>query len=300
MINYLANYFARNESKLEFDPDHYRALYPDMRDLSDRALRRHFLKHGLAEGRAGSRYALRENFVTLIDPCFPTLEIGPFTRPTVRGPKVRYFDLLDTQALLAPAQSVGYLISNPPEIDYVSADGDLSIVDEVFQAIVSSHVIEHQPDLIGHLLEVERLLSKGGKYFLIVPDHRYCFDHFIEQTHLNEVLAAHSERRTRHTLQSVVNHRARTTHNDAWRHWKGDHADPGYEEGIEARTRAAEIEYSSTEGRYISVHAWQFTPLSFYEILQSLNKKGIIQLSPQAVFNTPLALDEFCAVLALD
>lgn len=38
-----------------FDPDFYRALYPDLAELDDAALTRHYEKHGRAESRAGSK-----------------------------------------------------------------------------------------------------------------------------------------------------------------------------------------------------------------------------------------------------
>ncbi|MDE2364476.1 MAG: methyltransferase domain-containing protein [Hyphomicrobiales bacterium] len=235
----------------------------------------------------------------MIDPDRSILEIGPFTNPFMRGANVRYFDVLDTRALLARAIEVGYAINNPPHIDYVSADGDLSIVRDKFHAVVSSHVIEHQPDLVSHLLNVERLLHAGGAYFLVVPDQRYCFDYPLELSQEDDVVRAYVERRRRHTLDNVVRCRARTTHNDAARHWNGDHFDPDYSDGMDHRQRAAVAEHQNAGDRYVDVHAWQFTPSSFFRIIDFLYEKRLIRLVPSKVFNTPRNKDEFCAILTL-
>jgi SAM-dependent methyltransferase len=47
-----------------------------------------------------------------------------------------------------------------------------------FQLIMSSHALEHQPDLVRHLQKVSRLLRKGGYYLAFVPNKRFCFDHY--------------------------------------------------------------------------------------------------------------------------
>jgi hypothetical protein len=44
-----------------------------------------------------------------------------------------------------------------------------------FATRISSHCIEHQPDLIGHLIGVARLLSTNGLYFLTILDKRSVF-----------------------------------------------------------------------------------------------------------------------------
>ena len=89
------------------------------------------------------------------------LEIGPFTNPILRGPKVKYFDVLDKQGLIKRADAIGYAYSSPVDIHYVSSNGDLSIVDEKFDFCLSSHCIEHQPDLIHHLKQVADSRRRG-------------------------------------------------------------------------------------------------------------------------------------------
>jgi len=83
------------------------------------------------------------------------------------------------------------------------------------------------------------------------------------------------ERREVHTLRSVIECRALTTHNDSFRHWLGDH---GVEfENFEQRLRAALQEFNDAQGKYIDVHAWYFTPDSASAILSTLHS---LKLSP--------------------
>lgn len=225
------------------------------------------------------------------------LEIGPFCRPFVQGDNVDYFDVLDKEGLEARAQQVGYPFTSAPVIRYVSSNGDLSIVDKTYSAFVSSHCIEHQPDLVYHLTEVFERLENGGAYYVLVPDKRYCFDHFIAPSTIADIVDAYSTKRRIHSLRSVIEHRALTTHNDCKRHWSGDHADPGYAESIFARTQAAQAEFAAADGGYIDVHAWQFTPVSFAHILKQLFDLSLTRFRVEQVTETPRDRNEFTAIL---
>ena len=167
----------------EFDPAFYRATYADLAGFDDAALSRHWFDHGIAEGRAGSAGATRGGFIQMLEQTGSILEIGPLANPIVRGDHVSYFDVLPTEPLRAKAASHGLDVSQVPEITYFSEVADLSVIPDKFDAAVSAHTIEHQPDLVQHLRAVAGLLVPGGRYFLAVPDQRYCFDHFLDSQH---------------------------------------------------------------------------------------------------------------------
>jgi len=237
----------------------------------------------------------KANFAHIPDLAPTVLEFGPFNKPCVRGQNVRYFDVLTKDQLVTRAQNLGFPSENIPEIHYVSDTADLSIVGCRFAAVVSSHCIEHQPDLIKHLQQVADTLTPEGRYWLIVPDHRYCFDHAIPPTRLDEVLDARG--RSRQPMIKVIEHRAFTTHNDPARHWRGDHFDAGWAASILDRTRAAIAEFDAANGGYIDVHSWQFTPASFTEIIQGLSDLGLAPFKVIEVNDTPVNRFEFSAVL---
>jgi SAM-dependent methyltransferase len=255
------------------------------------------LRRLLRGSSSAPQYALadRNAFVGLIPLTNSVLEIGPFAQPVLRGPHVRYVDVLSTEDLRKRARALGMDETKVPNIGWVSNGSDLSVVNDTFDAVVSSHAIEHQPDFVGHLNQVADLLKPNGSYYLLVPDHRYCFDHFLTTSTVAQVLGAHLENRTVHSLSSVVEHRALTTHNDPARHWAGDHGDPN--ENRASRIASAIQEISDANGAYIDVHAWYFTPRSFREVITDLSATKHISFSDQRMFPTRPNSNEFWAIL---
>lgn len=281
----------------EFDPTYYRDIHPDLADRDERLLRDHYEAHGRREGRAASAACRRSAFLALVPADAPVLEIGPFDTPCVSGPQVSYFDVLDTAALRQRASEIGRKPEGVPFVRYVDANGSLGGIDARFSAIVSSHCIEHQPDLIRHLHEVETRLEDAGRYFVIVPDKRFCFDHYLPETTVAGVIDAHVAGRRVHTLKSVIEHRALTTHNDPGRHWSGDHANPDHSLTIASRADSARKEFEAAGGGYIDVHAWQFTPQSFRFLLTVLRQLSLTGFVVERVYDTPRGSNEFTAVL---
>ena len=293
MDRHLAN---QNSCELppEFDPACYRRNYVDLAGMSDDELYTHWVMYGIGEGRTASSAATREKFVSLIPVGEAVLEIGPFYSPRLIGDHVRYFDVLDKAGLIARAKATGLDYTQVPDIDFVSPTGDLSVVSSSFRFLFSSHCIEHQPNLVCHLNQVARLIDRGGLYFLIIPDKRYCFDHFLPESTIADVIDAHLTRRTAHTARSVIEHRVLTTHNDPLRHWQRNHGTPS----LDLRKivgALAEIEASG--GKYVDVHAWQFTPNSFRTIINTIGDMRLAPLRPLRVYQTPFGRFEFCAVL---
>lgn len=280
----------------EYDAAFYRAHYPDLATLPDDELFAHYRAWGETEGRVASPAATREGFLEniVLQQAGNVLEIGPFCRPLIRGPNVRYLDVLDSAALRERAVEIGLDPADCPEtIHYV---GDLGSVDGAFSAVVSSHAIEHQPDLVHHLQSVARLLQPGGRYFLIVPDKRYCFDALIPESTIANVMLAHHDQRRVHNLQSVIEHRAMVTHNDPGMHWRGEHG-PFPPDEQARRVQMALNEFVAADGGYIDVHAWYWTPRGFRQTLSVLYHLGLTALQPVRVYDTPRDRFEFCAVL---
>jgi SAM-dependent methyltransferase len=156
-----------------FDPEHYRLIHADLRSFSLDEVREHYLTRGRPWRRPPNVLAAPEAFRDLAVGLGAILEIGPFSRPLVRGRDVTYFDVLDRQGLTTLARKIGVEETGQiPQIDYVSATGDLTVVPVTFDVVASSHAIEHQPDLVRHLCRVEQVLKPGGYYFLWIPDKR--------------------------------------------------------------------------------------------------------------------------------
>ncbi|WP_200911545.1 methyltransferase domain-containing protein [Sphingomonas sp. Leaf33] len=276
-----------------FDAAFYTRTNTDLAGFTPEEAAEHFANFGIAEGRQGHPFGSRQAFTERLASYASVLEIGPFCKPTARGPNVRYLDVLDETELRERASALGAdADACPAKIDYL---GDIHDIDDAFAAVVSSHCIEHQPDLIHHLDGVARVLSPGGRYFLYVPDKRYCFDHFMAESTIADVIQAHRERRTVHTLRSVIEHHALNTHNDPATHWAGRH-DTGHGAAFADRVKLA-IEMHDTADGYLDVHAWYFTPHSFAGLMTALYDIGLSRLRLTEIYPTRRDDAEFYAVL---
>jgi SAM-dependent methyltransferase len=240
------------------------------------------------------RKRLRKNFLNEISKNPSILEIGPFFKPVCLGSNVAYFDIINQQELIERAKTITTAdkLKDIPFIEFVSPTGDLSIIDKKFDAIVSSHAIEHQLDFIDHLKKVSSLLNNNGKYYLLIPDKRYCFDYFNNESTIADILQAAIDKKTKHNLKSVIEHRVLTTHSKSKKHWRGSH---GSLTDTTKKLRDAIEEFNT--GEYIDVHGWYFTPVSFEKIIIILNELGYIDLKIKKIYPTRYGSLEFYCVL---
>ena len=281
-----------------FDTIIYRNFNSDLRNHTDVELRNHYNIHGKNEGRKCSAISSRDNLKTYISKIanINCLEIGPFDSPVLSGRNVKYFDVLSQEQLRNRAIKINRVsnLNNIPYIDYVNEIGDLSIINEKFDIVLSCHSIEHQINLIKHLIDVSKLLQSGGCYVIICPDKRYCFDHFINETTIADVINNNTDAK-KHSIKSVIEHRALVCHNDSVRHWNNDHGYPNYYNNKNLILNAVD-EYNKTED-YIDVHSMQFTPASFENIINTLNAIHYLDLYVDKVYNTQRNSLEFFAIL---
>ncbi len=278
----------------EVDPDYYRAQNADLASLDDEAAVRHFREHGAREGRVSSIATRREGFISAVIAREQgrLIEVGPYNRPVVTGRSVRYLDMWTHDQLRGRIQTEGGAIRDLPQIHYV---GTLDAAPRSFDAAVASRSIGHHPDLIRHLQAVGRALIDGGRYYLIVPDQRYGGAASLPLATAAAVIAAHRAGHERHTLETLVAHRALRLSEDPLARWAG-HNDPF---PLEDRARAIEdaiAEHEQARG-YIDAEAWHFTPESFRDLFAMLHRLGLSPFVPVRVWTTPLYGDEFCAVL---
>jgi hypothetical protein len=241
------------------------------------------------------QYTSRADFLAQISPLQKGLEIGPFANPLLNNPNVKYLDVLPTEQLKVRASTLGMDPELVPLISYIADENGFPEISESFDYLLSCHSIEHQPDLVKHLNQVEQILLPGGKYFLIIPDKRYCFDHYIAESTIADVVGAYLEQRTVHTAKSVIEHRALTTHNDPVEHFAGNHGD--IESNQQVRVQQAIGEFKNSNGQYIDVHAWYFVPESFVKLVNQLNELGLVGLKVAQIWNTPTNNFEFCVIL---
>ena len=292
---------SSDDPPVSFDPQIYRSLHPDLATFTDDQLAKHYRRHGKAEGRLSHAVADRQSFINLAGSS-RALEIGPYDRPLLTGPNVRYADIFSTEQLRDKAKQENLRPEGVPQIDWVVQPTDLSPIDQTFDVVISSHAVEHQPNLVAHLRQVSNLLNPGGRYLLLVPDYRYCFDHFKTPSTIADVLDAYCRGDGRHAPRSLVQSRLLMTHNDSVRHWNGDHGEseinpefPGVDRIGLLQIALDEIQNKPHALR--NEHAWMFHPDNFESIINDLVALELFDLHLERLYPTIYQAIEFWAIL---
>lgn len=310
------------------DLNYYKNAYPELNFFPDKTLNEHYKRFAIEQEHSTCIYDRREHLNKFLQDAISTqhlkaLEISPWNRPFLGGEGVKFFDSADSESLRKSAVAASRNPRRVPnKIDFISPTGDLGVVDENFDIVFSSHVIEHCPDLIRHLQSVSKILNAGGLYVLIIPDKRYCFDYYHSESTISEVIDAFIAERKIPRLADVINQAYTCTHNSARLHWLGRHGERyGYrntplepdlkvqvadeyfsDDGLEvSREKFLHLieKYSEAlaKGEYISTHNWRFTPDSFGYIVKLLNELEFIDLQLYRLCHTVWGRQEFTAIL---
>ena len=290
------------EELLHVDIMFYRNMYPDLIPYDYEATVQHYIYYGSIEGRHGSPYSTRDNFAQYVASYIDAdiLEIGPFTRPLIKGPKIKYADVYDTETLRKRAANFNLPVEDVCDVHYVIPEMTLSTIPDKFDIVVTSHNIEHQPNLIKHLNEVYDLLKPNGKFCLIVPDHRYCFDANMPLTNIGDVLDAFYSDRKLHTLKNLVQHYCLAVHNDGKEHWQYQNSGERslYQPTDVIKVMKTLVNYANADKEfYLDAHAWYFTPWNFSDIMNCLIKLDLIQFKNVICNGTVENHQEFTCIL---
>lgn len=257
----------------------------------------HFQKCGRAEGRlergatgmsrvAKALFALNREGLGL--------EIGPSHNPV--APKSQGFNVhildhasaAELRAKYAGHAHFGVKVENIEEVDFVWTGQPLPVLigrESCYDWIIASHVIEHVPDFVSFLQQCESLLKPEGRLSLIVPDKRYCFDHFNALTSTGALLDAFAEKRKKPSVGKVFDHIANATKRNGVIAW--DAKTSGIFDLIHSFAQAKEMwERAQTSPDYIDVHCWRFTPESFHLSLNDLQGLGLTRLGIVEEFET--------------
>jgi hypothetical protein len=259
----------------ELDCSLYRSLHADLANLDDAELLEHWERFGRAEGRTASQINDRAGLLSLLLPCQSILEIGVFDCPSLEFLRaenriIHYADWLDKDSLKTRAAMIpGRRPENVPDIRHILSNGYAQITNR-YDAVVSHHCIEHQPSLIQHLNDVHSILNPGGWYLMSVPDKRRCFDHFIPESTIVDVVEAFYSQRLKPQLKSVIEHRCLTRHD-----YQGS-ANPYTSSDPSLRICFDQAFQEFTNNDYVDVHCWQFTPNGFKQLYTQLHGLGFV------------------------
>ena len=132
----------------------------------------------------------RERLLKHIDLSGKGLEIGPYGYPTVfkSEANISYLDWKTRDQLVAECTAQDE-IASIPETDYLVASNDYrQYVPDTFDYIIANHVLEHVPDLIHWISNITAMLNPNGVLFLALPDKKFTFDKYRQNTTLSHIL----------------------------------------------------------------------------------------------------------------
>jgi hypothetical protein len=223
------------------------------------------------------------------------LEIGPYMSPILTHEEADYFDVLDTAQLIKRSELESAAHYRVAKVDFVGHEASEQYIPNKYSLIVSSHVVEHQIDYIRHLEQIHKLLIPGGIYVALIPDLRYCFDHFQKPSTIVDLVEANLLKPTNHTLHNFLDDRLLTTHNATLDHWRGNHGDKKIDSLDSIAVSNFYAEHSGASN-YIDIHAWKFTPLTFRSLNETLSRLNMIQLKLQHIAATFPGNNEFWVI----
>ena len=212
------------------------------------------------------------------------IEIGAGYAPVApksAGWNTHVVDHADQATLREKYRPAGVNVSAIEPVDTIWQDGALDdalpppLVGQ-FDTMIASHVIEHMPDLIGFLNAASRVLAPNGVIAVALPDRRYCFDCYRPASMTGDVLEAHRQRRTRHSLRTAWNHTAYSATLDGRLGWDPLQSGlPALIDPFENSKRVALAYRDDPDSAYSDFHAWQFTPAGFALIMTELGQLGL-------------------------
>jgi SAM-dependent methyltransferase len=285
----------------EYDHDIYLGNYPDLQKAGfDRhGLKQHYVNHGISEGRSANEIKSRKQFAAIIPKSGTILELSPEFCPIITEKHAKYFGTESREALIAKAKSLNAQATLIPAIDFISPNRDLSIINEQFDAIVSSHNIGRYPNLIGHLNQVQSLLNPDGRFYCIIPDKRYCHHYYKDTTQIATVLGRHLDQVSTFSSADSINHLLQKTHCDLKRHWLGDHGNIQGNRTERLKKVLLQYKEQNDEAHPTDTGAFYFTPDSFREIMDQLYALGLTGLQIERLYRTHHLSFEFFAVLRI-
>jgi len=215
------------------------------------------------------------------------LEIGPSYSPLLPkrdGFRVTTVDHLPAEKLRVKYAHLGSAVEAIEPVDHVWCEGSLQQVlpADSFDFVVSSHLLEHQPDLLGFLQDCSQLLRPGGQVLAIVPDKRFCFDYFQPLTDVATVIRNHRAALHRHSFESLYRASA-AVRVDERLGWGQEPIERFQLIDEDPRAILARSLAFAETADYVDAHAGYFTPVSLRLIISELHFLGLLDLSVVAV-----------------
>jgi SAM-dependent methyltransferase len=229
------------------------------------------------------------------------LEVSPSINPMLTqqdGYDVEYLDACTTEELQNRALKKGKDTSYAPVTNYLY-DFKQSIAtcvgNDKFDVVMSSHVIEHIPDLVAHFQEVREVLNDGGTYAFLAPDMELCFDARKPASSLGQIIEAHLEKRRVTPVSALIDEYYYGVMRAGRGAWAANQSAPFTLKYANSIKLIKDLLVNPSEAANWHGHLWRFTPASFYEIYTALDRLDLVDL--RLVDVVPTQYMEFIVVL---
>jgi len=211
------------------------------------------------------------------------VEIGPSHNPVApkrAGYNVHIIDHMSREDLIEKYTGHGIDLSQIEEVDFVWKDQSYAQLlgkTQYYDWIIASHVIEHTPDLIGFLNDCTEVLNEHGVISLVIPDKRYCFDHYRPITSLAQLIDSHVQKSHIHSPGTVAEYMLNVVSQSGHIAWSAHHnGDYAFVHSL--KDALAGMDSVINQQAYIDVHAWCFVPHSFRLLMHDLHELGMISV----------------------
>jgi len=228
------------------------------------------------------------------------LEIGPSFDPIApkkAGYRVHTIDHMNQAQLIEKYTGHNVNLENIEEVDFVwkgESYTELTGKHKYYDWVIASHLIEHTPDLIGFLKECDSVMKDNGMISLVVPDKRFCFDHYRSISSISKIIDNHFQKRTSHTAGDIIEYYLNRVKKGGCIAWHSRH-EGQYNLAYTYRDAITQAKQAVEKKQYMDIHSWCFTPHSFRLIIHDLFNLGLIPF--QEVDFVPTIGHEFFVTL---
>jgi hypothetical protein len=231
------------------------------------------------------------------------LEIGalhnPWLKSYVNPNNVKYIDFTNTEQLkINYKDDKSVNINNIVNVDYIldSSKKYSEYINEKFNLVFSSHNIEHQPNFILHLNDVESVLVDGGYYLILCPDFRYIFDMYRNPTTLADILNAYLRKDSIPQFTTYIEHLliSNKTSNQHEINYDIYHSISN-QDRLSFQNKLVNKDFNLTldqiitdfnSTNYRDCHVWKFYYENFFDIMNYLYKIGLTKFKVELIHRT--------------
>jgi len=225
------------------------------------------------------------------------LEIGALNHPLLPSNNVKYLDWFSTEEL---TEMYPHRAKNIQPIDYVVKTLNFSEhVKDKFDLAIACHVIEHIPNMILWLQNMQEIIKPNGYVFLVIPHKKYTFDHLRPLTKLAELLDRFERNVQQPEIKDVFEQKyyyRPIKQSDGWnpKILKERIKKNSYPNAVAAWNDA---KIRINKNGYVDVHCNVLTQNSFVKIINELRTAKLTKLKPVYKQDVIRGFKEFYIIL---